>query len=274
MFKDKVVIITGASTGIGEAIARAFDPLGATTVLVSRSKDKLDRIASSLKNAHVFVSDLSDPANARDMISEVYNRFGKINILINNAASIIVSPAELVSPDDLMYAFRTNLISPAVATQEALKIMKQQGSGHIINIGSPGFMMGIPFYAPYVCSKAAFSAWTRTIQAEWADSGIHISEYFPGYIKTDSRPDSRIGEVEQDFLMSKSQNFLTRKFAKPKTAEDVAKHIIKLVRRPQTLRYSGFGVKLGAFISNIPGFRLNLAKQMAITARSKTNIKI
>jgi NAD(P)-dependent dehydrogenase (short-subunit alcohol dehydrogenase family) len=219
----------------------------------------------------VLPTDLADVNAAVSMVDRVIEKFGRIDILINNAASIIVSPADTVSSQDLMQAFTVNMLSPAAATQHALTFMKTRQSGHIINIGSPGFMMGIPFYAPYVCSKAAFSAWTRTIQAEWAGTGISISEYFPGYINTPTPPVSRIGAVEQDFLMAKKQNFLTRQFTRPKSPETVAQHLVKLVIHPRTLAYSGFGVKIGAFISNMPSFRLSLAKQMADNARQKMN---
>jgi short-subunit dehydrogenase len=268
-FKDKVVLITGASGGIGEAVALSFGQEGAKVVLVSRRKEKMESIASRLQNAYVIEADLSDPSAAVSMIDETVKRYGRLDILINNAACIIVSRSEEVLPEDLMLAFRTNLIAPVVASQCALKYFSRQGNGHIINIGSPGFMMGIPFYSPYVCSKAALSAWTRTIQAEWTGTGIQISEYFPGYIKTDSKPESRIGEVPQNFLMSDKQNFLTRVFAKPKTAEDVAKDIIKLTLKPKPLMHSGTGVKIGTFISNIPSFRLSIARQMAMTAKRK-----
>ncbi len=268
-FKDKIVLVTGASGGIGEAIAVAFGREGAKFILVSRRKEKLEAIASRLQDAYVIEADLSDPSAAVSMIDETVKIYGRLDILINNAACIIVSRSEEVLPDDLMLAFRTNLIAPVVASQCILKYFSKQGNGHIINIGSPGFMMGIPFYSPYVCSKAALSAWTRTIQAEWAGTGIQISEYFPGYIKTDSNPESRIGEVPQDFLMSEKQNFLTRVFAKPRTADDVANDIIKLALKPRLLMHSGIGVKIGTFISNIPSFRLSIAKQMAETAKKK-----
>lgn len=270
-FSDKVVLITGASGGIGEATARAFDREGAKIVLVSRRKEKLDEIASGLKEVFVIEADLSDPAAAVQMIDETIKRFGRLDILINNAASIIVTHSEEVDPEDLVKAFRTNLVAPVVASQTALRYFSKQGTGQVINIGSPGFMMGIPFYSPYVCSKAALSAWTRTIQAEWAGKGITISEYFPGYISTDSRPESRIGEVPQDFLMSEKQNFLTRIFAKPKTPESVADDLIKLALKPILLMHSGMGVKIGTFISNLPAFRLSIARQMAETARKKLN---
>ena len=130
-------------------------------------------------------------------------------------------------------------------------------------------MMGIPFYAPYVCSKAALSALTRTLQAEWAGTNIVVSEYFPGYISTDSLPVSRIGEIGQDLLMSPKQNLLTKIFAKPKTAGYVARQLVSLAENPKILVCTTFSVKLGTFISNISPFRLSIAKQMAETARMK-----
>ena len=226
-------------------------------------------MASRLQDAWVIVADLDNPLAAVRMIDETVEKYGRLDILINNAACIIVAPSEEVQREDLLKAFRTNLVAPVVAAQCALKYFRKQGNGHIINIGSPGFMMGIPFYSPYVCSKAALSAWTRTIQAEWAGTGIHVSEYFPGYIKTNSRPESRIGEVDQDFLMSEKQNFLTRIFVKPKMAESVAKDLIKLALKPRLLMHSGAGVKIGSFISNLPSFRLSIARQMAETAQRK-----
>jgi NAD(P)-dependent dehydrogenase (short-subunit alcohol dehydrogenase family) len=217
----------------------------------------------------VLQVDISREEEARGMVRDTIQHFGRIDVLVNNAAAIIVSPAGKVTAEDLLYAFRTNLVGPVAATQEALVRMKKQGSGHIINVGSPGFMMGIPFYSPYVCSKAAFCAWTRTIQAEWEGEGIIVSEYFPGYILTDSKPESRIGDVEQDLLMSPDQNWLSRRFTKAGTPEEVADQLVRLIEKPKTLRYSDMSVKLGAFISNIPGFRLSLARQMARTARKK-----
>jgi NAD(P)-dependent dehydrogenase (short-subunit alcohol dehydrogenase family) len=267
--QGKVVLITGASGGIGEAAALAFSREGCRVAVASRRAEKLETLTHQMCDSLVIAVDLSDVSAAVKMVDRVVEYYGRIDILINNAASIIVSPAETVSSEDLIHAFTVNMAAPAAATQQAIKTMKANGGGHIINVGSPGFMMGIPFYAPYVCSKAAFSAWTRTIQAEWAGSNIMVSEYFPGYIKTDSKPDSRIGVIEQDFLMDEKPGFLIRTFASPKTPEHVAKQLLKLAKRPRTLMYSDTSTHIGAFISNFPGFRLSLARNMAENARKK-----
>lgn len=269
VLSQKVILITGAGGGIGTAAALAFEKEGCRLAIASRNVEKLQSLASKMNNPLVIPVDLSDVEQAVKMVDQVVEQFGRIDILIHNAASIIVSYAETVSPADLLQAFKVNMVAPAAATQRAIAYMKKNGGGHIINIGSPGFMMGIPFYAPYVCSKAAFSAWTRTIQAEWAGSEIKVSEYFPGYIKTESRPDSRIGRVEQNFLMAEKQNFFVRTFTAPKTPEHVARQLVKLAKKPRTLMYSDVSVKIGAFISNFAGFRLSLARNMAKNAREK-----
>jgi NAD(P)-dependent dehydrogenase (short-subunit alcohol dehydrogenase family) len=267
--KDKVVLITGASSGVGAAAARAFDREGAKVALAARRKNKLEEVARSLKDPLILPTDMQDPVEAVNMVQATVAHFGRIDILINNAASIIVSPAESVTAEDMLKAFSTNLVGPMLATQKAASYMRLQGGGQIINVGSPGFMMGIPYYAPYVCSKAAVSAWTRTLQAEWAGSEVVVSEYFPGYIRTDSKPESRVGEVEQDFLMKEKQNVISHFFTKPITPEDVAGHLVKLARKPKIIVYSGFTVRLGTWIANFAGFRLKLAKDMAQTARVK-----
>ncbi|MCX6285786.1 MAG: SDR family NAD(P)-dependent oxidoreductase [Bacteroidetes bacterium] len=272
--RDKVVIITGASAGIGRATALAFNRSGAKIVLVARRAEILREIASTMHDPLVLHADLSKEEDCRMVIMQTISRFGRIDILINNAASIIVSPSEKVNRDDLIQAFTTNLLGPVTATQAVIPHMISQGGGHIINVGSPGFMMGIPYYSPYVCSKAAFSAWTRTIQAEWEGSCIRVSEYFPGYIKTNSKPESRLGDVEQDFLMNSKQNLMTRLFAKPKDPDDVAQQLVALAIKPKTLAYSDFSTRIGAFISNISPFRLAIASQMARTARNKKNLQM
>lgn len=274
MLTDKIILITGASGGIGAASALAFDRQGARVAITSRSKDKLEEIGTRMKDPLIIIADITDPVQCHGMIKKVVEHFGRIDILVNNAASIIVAKSDVVESRDLQKAFTTNLIAPVILTQDAIIHMRKQGKGQIINIGSPGFMMGIPFYSPYVCSKAGLSAWTRTIQAEWTGTEITVCEYFPGYIKTDSKPESRIGEVDQDFLMTNKQNFITKWFTKPKKPEDVANDLVRLILHPRPLMYSDLSVRIGAFISNIPKFRLTIAKQMAATARKKKNITI
>ena len=269
-----VVLITGASSGIGKTAALAFDRAGARVAMAARRRERLEENAAQMHNALVLTVDLSDEKAAVGMVERTVEAFGRIDVLINTAAAIIVSPAEDVAPEDLVRSFRTNVVGPVAATNRAARYMLAQGYGHIINVGSPGFIIGVPLYLPYVCTKAAVCGWTRTIQAEWAGTPVRVSEYFPGYIKTDSPAESRFGPVDQDTIIDPEQNAITRFFTRPKTPEDVARQLIGLVRRPRTLVYSSFLTSLGAWVANLPGRRLSIARNMAAAARKRLGITV
>jgi len=266
---NKVILLTGASSGLGAAMALALDKAGDRLAIAARRTERLQALATHMHEPLVLTADLSREEDAREIVRATVKHFGRIDVLINNAASIIVDHSASVSPADMLTAFRTNLIAPMVATQEALGFMRRQGRGHIINVGSPGFMVGVPSYAPYATTKGALTGWTRTLQAEWAGSEIVVSEFFPGYCKVDSPPDSRIGPVEQDFIMAEKQPFLSKYFTRPATPGKIAKLMVSLVEKPRPLVYSGFEVHLGAFIANLTRIRIRIGHQMAVNARNK-----
>jgi NAD(P)-dependent dehydrogenase (short-subunit alcohol dehydrogenase family) len=272
--ENAVVLVTGASSGIGKAISLAFDAAGSKVAMAARRADKLNQTANEMSNPYVIPTDISDYDQAREMIKKTVGHFGRIDILVNNAASIIVSRSDELSPEDMIKAYRTNVVGPVVATNEAVIHMRKQGAGHIINVGSPGFMVGIPLYGPYVCSKAAMSAWTRTLQAEWHGTGIIVSEYFPGYIKTDSPAESSFGPVDQDAIIDRDRNFVTGLFTRPGTPEGVARQIVGLARKPKILVFSGISGSIGAWVSNIPSLRVRIGAGMAKNVRKKLNLSI
>jgi NAD(P)-dependent dehydrogenase (short-subunit alcohol dehydrogenase family) len=156
-------------------------------------------------------------------------------------------------------------LGPLATIREALLVMRHAKGGVIINIGSPGFMIGIPYYLPYVTSKAAFSALTRTLQAEINEKNIHICEFFPAYVKTPNKPESRVGEVSQDLIMAEQSNAFTR----PQEPETIGRQLVRLALRPKTLTYSSFSAHMGVYFSQISSFRLKLARGMAFNARNK-----
>jgi NAD(P)-dependent dehydrogenase (short-subunit alcohol dehydrogenase family) len=267
-----VVLITGASSGIGKTAALAFDRAGAKVAMAARRRGNLEENAALMKNSLILPTDMSDEEQARAMVDATVRQFGRIDVLINNAAAIIVSRADEVKSEDLLRSFKTNVVGPVAATNRAVEYMRKQGYGHIINVGSPGFMLGIPLYTPYVCSKAAMSGWTRTIQAEWAGTEIRVSEYFPGYIRTDSPAESDYGPVEQNTIIDPNQNFITRFFTRPKTPEDVARQLIGLVRSPQLLVYSSALTSFGSWVANMPGKRLKIAMGIANAGRRRLGL--
>ncbi|HOT47281.1 MAG TPA: SDR family NAD(P)-dependent oxidoreductase [Spirochaetota bacterium] len=267
--EGKVVLITGASTGIGREAAIEFNRAGARVAIAARRKELLDELASHLRDPLVLKTDLADEKQARAMVDKTVKHFGRIDILINNAATSIVESSDRISRDDLLRAFTVNLLGPVSASQQAFVHMKKQGGGHMINVGTPGFMIGVPFYTPYACSKAAFSAWTRTVQGEWADAGITVSEYFPGYTETGAVAESAYGPIPMDLVMNRGKGFLARYFSGARNGNDVARDLVKLAKKPRHLMFSTFMERLAGFVANIPAIRIPVVKRMAATARKK-----
>jgi short-subunit dehydrogenase len=263
--KNKIILVTGASTGIGEAIALAFDKEGARLALTSRRKEKLDALAAKLHEAIVIPADLALSGEPERIMKEVIAHYGRIDILVSNAACVIVSPAETTSAADLQKAFAVNLLAPVAFAQALFQFRKPGEPLQMIVIGSPGFKMGVPYYTPYASTKAALSGWTRSVQAEWENSGVIISEYFPGYVWTDSKAESRIGEVNQDLLMEENPGMFTR----PQRPETVARQIVQLAKKPKTLVCSSWQVALGAYLSNIASFRMAITRNMVKNVRNK-----
>ena len=267
--EGKVVCITGASTGLGREAAIQFDRAGARVAIAARRKELLDELAKGMKDALVLKTDLADEKQARDMVDKTVSHFGRIDILINNAVLSIVESSDRIKREDLLRAFTVNLLGPVASSQQAYVYMKNQGGGHIINIGTPGFMIGVPYYTPYACSKAAFSAWTRTIQGEWADAGIIVSEYFPGYTETGAVAESAYGPIPMDLVMNIGKGFLARYFSGARSGADVARDLVKLARKPRPLMFSTFMERMAGYVANMPGIRIPVVKRMAATARKK-----
>lgn len=270
--RNAVVLVTGAAAGIGRAIALAFDREGARVAIADLQANKLPALAAGMRDPLILPTDVSDPDQVRSMVRKTIEHYGRIDILVNDAAAIIVSRADELSPDDLMRSFRTNVLGPMVAANTALPQMRKQGYGHIINIGSPGYMIGVPLYAAYASSKGGLSGWTRTVQAEWAGSGIVVSEYFPGYTKTESRPESKYEGVEQDLIIDPRRNAVSKFFTRPATPEGVALKVVALAKRPRPLVYTSFLIKIGSFIALFPRVRISVAVQLALAVRRRLGI--
>ena len=269
----KGVLITGGSGGIGRAAAKLFAGAGYKVVISSRRRDVLSEIASTIPGCMYVVMDLSDDISVRQAFSEAEKLCGGIDVLICNAATIIVSEVLNTDSSDLMNAFRANVCGHLLLIQLSIRAMKHRSGGHILCVGSPGFMMGIPFYASYATSKAAFSGLVRTLQAENNDPRIKISEYFPGYVATDSPPVSRIGPVEQDFLMGKGKAGIKQWFARPQSPEEIGKQLLYLDKNPKLTVFSSAIVRLGALLSLFPRIRYRLAGSLAQNAREKMKLQ-
>ena len=266
---DAVVLITGASSGIGAAAAEAFDRAGARLALAARRRERLDSVAERMRDALVIPTDVSRTEEARSMVDRTIAHFGRIDVLINNAATIHMTRSDSLTAADIQRSMDTNFIGPMAATQRAVGAMRRQGRGHIINIGSPGYLVGIPMMAPYTASKAALSSWTRTMQAEWADVDIDVTEFFPGHVDTDSRPESDLGDFGADIFEDPRLSAASRWLVRTQSPEEIAKQLVGCVRNPRASVYSHPSVRVAAFLGLFARLRVDLGASMARTVRAR-----
>jgi NAD(P)-dependent dehydrogenase (short-subunit alcohol dehydrogenase family) len=181
---ERVVIVTGASSGIGEAIAREFAGDGAMTVLAARSADKLAALAAELREAGGTVldcpTDVTSEADILHLFVTVMEKFGRVDVLINNAGIADHTPTVDVTLEAWQRVIDTNLTSAFLCSREAMKIMKEQRRGRIINIGSVSAKVPRPDTIGYAATKYAMEGLTRSLALDGRDFGIAASILHPG----------------------------------------------------------------------------------------------
>jgi NAD(P)-dependent dehydrogenase (short-subunit alcohol dehydrogenase family) len=186
--QDRIAVITGASTGIGQSIAAAFAAEGAKTVLVSRSREKLEVAANEIRSAggsvHVVPTDVTTEDEVIDLFRQTLDWFGRVDILVNNAGVSKGAPTEELSLEVWQRVLGVNLTGAFLCSREAFKIMKAQRSGRIINIGSVSAKVPRPNSAPYTTSKFGLVGLTRSLALDGRAYGIAASIIHPGNTAT------------------------------------------------------------------------------------------
>ena len=188
MLKNKVVIITGASSGIGKAIAIDCAKTGANVVLVARSKEKLDQVSSEIQKYNVkslcVPIDVSRKKEVAEGISKILGTFEKIDVLINNAGIGVYGKFVEKDIRDMEQVVATNLFGTIYMTKAILPLMLKQGYGHIVNVGSVVSKIGIAYLSDYCASKFAVAGLSESLYQELKPLGIDVSIVYPGYVKT------------------------------------------------------------------------------------------
>jgi short-subunit dehydrogenase len=185
----KVTIITGASAGIGLAAARCFAAAGAKVVLAARSADKLAALAAELQaqgqEAVSLPADMRDRAAVERMVAQAFERFGRIDILINNAGQAAAGTVADVDLEDFRQILELNVFGPLFAIQAVVPRMRQGGGGLILNISSMVSRMHIPGLAAYAATKTALNMLSETARAELAPENIRVVTVYPRSTSTD-----------------------------------------------------------------------------------------
>jgi NAD(P)-dependent dehydrogenase (short-subunit alcohol dehydrogenase family) len=198
----KRVVLTGASSGIGESAAEKFAHCGAVVVAVARRKDLLDAVAARITKAGgtaiAIPADLSDMDAVDALVADVESRLGGVDILVNNAGRSIRRPlAESLDRwHDVERTMVLNYYAPLRLIRGIAPGMLASGDGHIINVATWGvFSEASPLFSVYNASKAALSAVSRVIETEWGAKGVHSTTVLPAGVHADDRADQRLREV-------------------------------------------------------------------------------
>jgi short-subunit dehydrogenase len=188
--KRRTVLITGASSGIGEATALKVGAAGGHVLLVARTKSKLEEVAVQIEqlggSANVHPCDLTDVDDIDRMADEVLRQHGQVDILVNNAGKSIRRSVDR-SYDrfhDYQRTMQLNYFAPVKLILDLLPVMREQGFGHIVNISSIGLQVNTPRFAAYLASKAALDAFSRSIGPEVIGDGVHLTTVYMPLVKT------------------------------------------------------------------------------------------
>lgn len=227
--KNKVVLITGASSGFGMDAARLFAAEGAKVVLAARRMERLqdeaDRIQTAGGHAIAVPVDITRPADVDAMLKTVFETFGRIDILINNAGMGRLDWFDRLDWErDVMAQINVNLVGLMHVTHAVLPSMIIQRSGHIINMSSVAGLIAPPMYSVYAASKYAVRGFTDALRREGKAYGIYVSGIYPGPAHT-------------EFGQNLETDFLENKFKVPElaymTSEFVAGRLVHLAKHPR-----------------------------------------
>jgi short-subunit dehydrogenase len=192
----RTVLVTGASSGIGAALARELAGRGETVALVARRADRLDEVLADCRRhtpaSARWAADLSDPAVAADMALEIWDHFGALDVVVNNAAVPMRRHVTRLSMEEVERTMRVNYLSPVAISLALLPRMLERRSGTIVNVSSLGGRLGITTEAAYSGSKFALAGWSESMAIDLDGTGVAVKLILPGAIDTEiwDQPDN------------------------------------------------------------------------------------
>jgi len=182
----KVWLITGAGRGMGVDFVRAALAAGHSVVASGRDRDRVSRVLGTSSDVLAVTLDVTSAADAEAAVRAAVDRFGRIDVLVNNAASFYAGYFEELTPAQIDRQLAASLIGPMNVTRAVLPVMRRQRSGHIISISSSaGLAAGFEFVSAYAASKFGLEGWMESVQAEIAPFGIATTIVNPGFFRTE-----------------------------------------------------------------------------------------
>ncbi|HVM99440.1 MAG TPA: glucose 1-dehydrogenase [Caulobacteraceae bacterium] len=204
----RVALVTGGNGGIGLGMARGLAKAGASLVIAGRNPEKnkaavaeLTRLGASCSGVEV---DVADETACRALPDEARAKFGRLDVLINNAGIARGGRPQSLALGDWNAVLQTNLTAVLIASQAAYPIMKAQGGGKIINIGSMYAIFGAPFTPAYAASKGGLIQLTKSLAAAWAVDNIQVNAVLPGWITTDMTAGAKGSQSFNDAIVART----------------------------------------------------------------------
>ncbi|HYO00740.1 MAG TPA: SDR family oxidoreductase [Mycobacterium sp.] len=224
-FENAVVLVTGASRGIGRDVALAFARQGASVILAARSVERLDRVAQEIRDlgqeALAVPTDMTSPAAVTMLVEAAMNRFGRIDVLVNNAGIAKVGTIESVTfEEDLRDTLQASLFGMIHVTQRVLPILRQQGSGTVVNMSSVMGRKAFARFGSYAIVMHSVSAFSDALRQEVAGTDIRVSVIHPALTATDL-----LRTVDETQMPAPFRHMT------PLQSEDVARSVVAAVRR-------------------------------------------
>ncbi|HUA79007.1 MAG TPA: SDR family NAD(P)-dependent oxidoreductase [Dyella sp.] len=227
--KDRIALVTGASSGIGEATALALAEQGAKVAIAARRKDRLDQLATKLAGLGadplVLVADLASEAEAQRIVKETQAHYGRLDILINNAGVMYLEPVAEADLGRWRRMLELNVLSLIASTQAALAGMRARREGHIVNISSVAGRVANPNSAAYAATKFGVVGFSESLRREVYKDNVRVSVIKPGLVDTELR--DHIGDASVKQALNSAASSMRQL-----QSEDVADVILFCVTRP------------------------------------------
>jgi NAD(P)-dependent dehydrogenase (short-subunit alcohol dehydrogenase family) len=218
-----VVLVTGSSSGIGAATARAASRAGARVVLAARREERIRQLAGELGEAVPVRCDVTDRGQVAAAVRTATDAFGRIDVPVNVAGQGLHASIEEIDPADFRAILDLNLVAPLLTMQAVIPVMRKQGAGSIVNVSSGITFSALPGSAAYTASKEGLNKLSAVARAELASAGITVSTMYPFITDTEFIKSLR-GETESASQLESSHA------PKPQSPEQVAEAILGLIK--------------------------------------------
>ena len=225
-FTDKIVLVTGATSGIGNAVARRFSDAGATLVLSGRNEERGEALAGDIR-ANFIAGDLSDPDFANRLVADTVERHGRLDVLVNNAGIVYRRTVADMTDEEWHDTMAVNVHAVFFLCRAAIPVMRKQGGGVIVNMSSDAAFIGATAMPAYCASKAAVMQMTRAMALDHARENIRINAVCPDMIRTPMLAGEarQMGSTPEEYFAAGAEGIPMGRIGEPEEVADAVLYL-------------------------------------------------